>query len=343
MANSESPERVLLAHGEGGAMMRRLIQDRIIHSLGEAAEVAMDDAALLPKSKRPLAMTTDSYVVSPLFFPGGDIGRLAVFGTVNDLAVRGAVAQYLSLAVILEEGLPLSCLDQVMASIRESALLAGVTIVCGDTKIVPSGAADKLFINTTGVGELLKSAPPGASAIQPGDRLIVSGPIGQHGIAVLCEREQLNLSPVPESDCQPLTAVTRQLQDVCGAELRAMRDATRGGVAAVLHEWAEASDATMSIDEAEIPLTPGVQGCCELLGLDPLHIANEGTFVAAVAPSRAQEALQCIRESSIEGATSASIIGTVAPRGVAKVTVRRSLGSEQPLIEPAGAPLPRIC
>lgn len=334
-------ERVTLAHGEGGRLMRKLVRDRIITALGNSSLMLMDDAARLPPIDGRLAVTTDSFVVSPLFFPGGDIGSLAVYGTVNDLAVSGARPMYLTLSLILEEGLPLLILDRVLQSVAEAAGKTNVQVVAGDTKVVPHGAADGLFINTTGVGQLIEPVPPGPDALVEGDALIVTGPIGRHGIAVLCVREELALEPPPASDSAPLVAAAEILRDRLGTQLRAMRDATRGGVAAVLHEWAEASKRTLTIDEQTVRVSPDVRGACELLGLDPLHVANEGTMVVAVEPEGVETALAALR--SLPESAQATRIGTVTARQVAPVTIRRTLGSEQPLDDPLGAPLPRIC
>lgn len=334
-------ERVTLAHGEGGRLMRQLIRDRIITQLGSATLRTMDDAAQLAKVDGRLAATTDSFVVSPLFFPGGDIGSLAVFGTVNDLAVSGAQPLYLTLSLILEEGLPLELLDSVLESVAQAASTARVEIVAGDTKVVPRGAVDGLFINTTGIGALVEPVPPGPTGLREGDELIVSGSIGRHGIAVLCAREELGLEPPPASDCAPLVAACEVLRERLGSRLQAMRDATRGGVAAVLHEWAEASGLTMTIAEDGLPVTPDIRGACELLGLDPLHIANEGTMVVAVAPDGAEEAVAALR--TLPQTSGAARMGSITARQIAPVTVRRLLGSQQPLDDPLGAPLPRIC
>ena len=230
-------QRIALAHGEGGRLMRGLIRERVIAKLPGECLSEMEDAARLAKIDGPLAMTTDSFVVSPLFFPGGDIGSLCIFGTVNDLAVSGARPLYLSLSLILEEGLPLAVLDRILESISLAAKQTEVQIVTGDNKVVPHGAADGLFITTTGVGQLIDPVPPGGSALCEGDELIVTGPIGRHGMAVLCAREALALEPPPSSDCASLANVAQRLRDELGTRLRAMRDATRGGVGAVLHEW----------------------------------------------------------------------------------------------------------
>ncbi len=332
-------DRVLLAHGEGGAAMRRLIAEHIVPRLSDSPR-PLDDAVVLPRLDGLPVLTTDAFVVSPLFFPGGDIGSLSVFGTVNDLVVRGAEPLWLTLSLILEEGLPLAVLDRVLDSIAAAAKRCGVVVVTGDTKVVPRGAADGLFISTTGLGQLAERHPTGPTTIADGDVLLVSGPIGRHGIAVLAEREQLGFEPPPRSDCAPLTDVVRSLRSA-GIQPRALRDATRGGVTAVLHEWARDCGRTLAIDETLIPLTADVRGACELLGLDPLHIANEGTLLAAVDRADAERALRAMQ--SVSGFERAAIIGSVRPRGIVPVVVRRGSSREQPLIEPTGAPLPRIC
>jgi hydrogenase expression/formation protein HypE len=294
----------------------------------------------LPQLAGPSAITTDSFVVTPLFFPGGDFGSLAVFGTANDLAVVGARPRWLALSLILEEGLPLRTLDRVLDSIASAARSIDVEIVTGDTKVVPRGTADQLFINTTGLGELIDSVPPGPQAIGVGDVLLVSGPIGRHGIAVLAARHQFGFEPPPQSDCGPLFASVEALR-TSGIACRALRDATRGGIAAVLHEWAASCHLTFEIDEAELPVTDDVRGACELLGLDPLFVACEGTMVIAVEPGLAKRSLAALRQRP-ESAR-ASVIGRVTQSGIAPVVVRRMLGRLHPLDEPAGAPLPRIC
>tara|TARA_R110002111_G_scaffold2705_5_gene18025 strand:- start:11242 stop:12318 length:1077 start_codon:yes stop_codon:yes gene_type:complete len=332
---------VTLAHGEGGRLSRKLVQERIVRVLKNEYLVALNDAAQLPEIRGPVALTTDSFVVSPLFFPGGDIGSLAVFGTVNDLAVSGARPLWLTLSLIMEEGLPLVILDRILESIAKAAEETNIKIVAGDTKVVPRGAADGLFINTAGVGELITPIPPGPASLQENDELIVSGPIGRHGIAVLAVREELGLEPVPLSDCGSLIRPVDRLREELGDQIRCLRDATRGGVAAVLHEWAEACELTLSIDERSLPVSPDVRGVCELLGLDPLHVANEGTMVVAVKQGAADAALKALH--SLSETAGARLIGTVTPRGIAPVTVRRTLGREQPLDDPLGSPLPRIC
>ena len=328
-------EHITLAHGEGGRLMRNLIRERIFASFRNEVLQSMDDAARLPGIKGDVAMTTDSFVVSPLLFPSGDIGSLAVYGTVNDLAVSGAVPLYLTFSLIVEEGLPLAVLDRVLASAASAAARANVQIVGGDTKVVPHGAADGLFINTTGVGQLVEPVLPGPSALREGDALLVSGPIGRHGIAVLCAREELGLEPPPQSDTAPVVDACQLFRERLGLRVRAMRDATRGGVAAVLHEWAEAANLTLTVFADKVPVSPEVNGACELLGLDALHIANEGTMVIAVENSSAQEAVDVLQTLPL--AVQAAQFGTVTARQLAPVTIHRTLGSAQPLDAPRRA------
>jgi hydrogenase expression/formation protein HypE len=339
-------ECITLAHGEGGRLSRCLVRERLLHRFSNDSLRPLGDAALLVAAGRllydptTLAFTTDGYTVSPLFFPGGDIGQLAVFGTVNDLAVSGATPRWLSLALIVEEGLPWTVFDRVLDSLQTAAHLADVTIVTGDTKVVPCGTADGLFITTSGIGVLRTPAPPGPQALQPGDVLIVSGPIGCHGAAILCAREQFDFDPPPASDCAPLTVPLTALYDA-GITPRAMRDATRGGVAAVLHEWAEASGQSCTIEEGALPIRHNVRAVCELLGLDPLHLANEGTCVLATPPAAVEPTLEVLRRCEIT--QHAGVIGRIGPARRTAVSVIRATGREVPLDEPPGAPLPRIC
>ena len=332
--------RITLGHGEGGRLSRRLIRERLLPRFDNDQLRSLGDAALLTTNGGQLAFSTDGYTVTPLFFPGGDIGRLAVFGTVNDLAVSGAVPRWLSLSLIIEEGLPWSVLDRVLDSIQAAAALAHVAIVTGDTKVVPRGAADMLFITTSGLGEVLAPAPPGPAALQPDDVLIVSGPIGCHGAAILCAREQFGFEPPPSSDCAPLTEPLIALH-AARITPRAVRDATRGGVAAVLHEWAETCQLTCVVEEAAIPIDIQVRAVCELLGLDPLHLANEGTFVLATRPELVEPTLNELHQHEVSNR--AAVIGRVSQRRITPVMVVRGIGREVALDEPSGAPLPRIC
>ena len=331
---------IALAHGEGGRLTRRLIQDRIAPHFNNLFLSPLGDSAVLPALNGPVVFSTDSFVVSPLFFPGGDIGKLAVNGTVNDLLMSGARPRWLSLSFIIEEGLSLEILDRVLKSVVAAAEIAEVQVVTGDTKVVPKGCCDQLFLNTSGVGEWIPPAPPGPQSLQPGDALIVSGPIGRHGIAVLASRESMAVDPAPTSDCAPLTGAVEALRRR-QIPVRALRDATRGGVAAVLHEWAHAGNCSLVLDESQINVTSEVRGVCELLGLDPLHVANEGTMVAAVAEEFADRAVAALRTAAVSAA--AARVGEVIPKTATSVFVRTLFGRNRPLDEPLGAPLPRIC
>ncbi len=327
--------------------MRRLIEERILPRFGQSdVASAPGDAAVLSEIGGQLAFTTDSFVVSPLFFPGGDIGRLAVLGTVNDLAVAGAQPLWMSLSLIIEEGLPVAVLDRVLDSAAAAAREADVHVVTGDTKVVPRGAADGLFINTSGIGRVLPPPPSGPQTVGVGDELIVTGPIGRHGIAILAAREQFGFMPPPETDCDSLLEPVQALRDAglfseSDNAIRALRDATRGGVTAVLQEWAQACGLTLTIREADVPISPDVRGVAELLGIDPLHVACEGTMLVAVRMGAGKDAVAALRASPVS--RGAAIIGAVHPRTVAPVTIRRVLGNELPLDEPSGVMLPRIC
>jgi hydrogenase expression/formation protein HypE len=278
--------------------------------------------------------------VSPLFFPGGDIGRLAVFGTVNDLVVSGSEPLWLSLSLIIEEGMPISTIDRILDSIRAAADASHVQIVTGDTKVVPRGAADQLFITTAGIGRRLSNGPQGVASLQEGDAIIVSGPIGRHGAAILCAREKLDFDPVPASDCAPLRSALLSLLEA-GLVPKAVRDATRGGVAAVLHEWAEASQLGCTIFDDKIPTTPQVRAICELLGLDALHLANEGTFVLSTSRELVARTLEHLQQ--FEVSASAVEIGFIRRQESTRVSIVRLSGREVPVEDPSGAPLPRIC
>ncbi len=332
--------RISLAHGEGGRLMRRLLSERILPALADVAPAGDADAAILARLAGQVVFTTDSYVVSPLFFPGGDIGKLAVIGTTNDLAVSGARPLWLSLSLIIEEGFELTLLDRVLRSVADAAREIGISIVTGDTKVVPRGAADGLFINTAGVGVLLEPRWPGPGELQCGDELVVTGTIGQHGTAVMIAREQFVVEPCPISDCASLVPAVDALRRA-EVPVVALRDATRGGVSAVLREWAAKCGWTLAVDEREVPVTPEVRGMCELLGLDPLHVANEGTMVVAVREGFGGAAVEAL--SRVPVARQAAIMGQVQERRVSLVVVQRGLGRYLPLDEPLGAPLPRIC
>jgi hydrogenase expression/formation protein HypE len=331
---------ITLAHGEGGPQTQRLIQQLVLPMLGNECLRRLEDAARLTAASNHLAFTTDSFVVSPLFFPGGDIGQLAVFGTTNDLIVAGAKPRWLSLSLIIEEGLPIELLRRVLHSAADAAKSIDVEIVAGDTKVVPRGAADQLFMNTSGIGELIEPTPPGAAALQLGDELLVTGPIGQHGVAILAYRENLGFEPAPQSDCASLWDAAQALREA-GVPVRAMRDATRGGVGAVLHEWAAVSGHTLAIESSALPTSPETRGICELLGLDPLFLANEGMMLVALPAGYSQSALTALHKR--EPYRSARCIGKVVARRVSPVLARGTLGQQRPLDAPTGPALPRIC
>ncbi len=332
---------ITLAHGEGARLTRQLIDDHIRSRFNNPHLNELSDASHLRLAGNRIAVTTDSFVVSPLFFPGGDIGSLAVHGTVNDLAVSGATPRWITLSMILEEGLPLSVLTRVLDSVAKTARECDVEVVAGDTKVVPRGAADGMFLNTTGIGELRDPVPLGPRSIEPGDAILVSGPIGRHGIAILCAREELTFDPAPRTDSASLFAVVDLMCRTASDDVRAIRDATRGGVSAVLHEWSAASGLSFRLTESQIPVSSDVRGASELLGLDPLHIANEGTLVAAIAPSAVDAILETLRVHP--QSADAAIIGSAVVKTLSPVTIQRTLGREQPVDEPTGAMLPRIC
>jgi hydrogenase expression/formation protein HypE len=333
-------ECVLLAHGEGGSLMRRFIQNEILPTLDNEYLRAVGDSAVMPPLAGHLAFSTDSFVVSPLFFPGGDIGSLAIYGTVNDLAMAGARPLWMSLALILEEGLELAVLRQVLISVANAARRVGAVVVTGDTKVVPRGAADRMFLTVSGIGEIAGVAPPGPAALHLGDEIIVSGSLARHGIAVLAAREGFDFDPAPISDSAPLVEPVMELL-AARIPVRALRDATRGGLGAVLHEWAHASGMTLAIVEELLPIDQAIRGACELLGLDPIHIANEGTMVIAVPNGESARAIEILHR--LPETRQATRIGKVEQRGLAPVAVQRLTGCWTPLDEPPGAPLPRIC
>jgi len=353
---SEDQEVISLAHGEGARASRRLLLEFILPRLhkrrhqtqvlsnlsgGNFVGGVIQDAAEIITNRQQLAFCTDSHTITPLIFPGGDLGSLAVFGTVNDLAVAGAVPRWISLSLILEEGLRLSTLGAILESCASAASECGVEIVTGDTKVVPRGAVDAIFLNTSGIGEFHDAPPPGPSSIQVGDRIIVSSSIGRHGTAVLGLRNGLKWSSDFCSDCRTVFPAILALRRSLPSGIRCMRDATRGGVGAVLQEWAWERGLTLNLNESAIPVSSEVRGACELFGIDPLHLANEGTFVAVVAAEVASKAVSAIR--LCDGFADAADIGEVHPRGISPVSIRRFGGRIRPLDEPTGAPLPRIC
>ncbi|WP_435210425.1 hydrogenase expression/formation protein HypE [Streptomyces sp. bgisy034] len=332
-------EVVLLGHGAGGRLTAELL-DRLVLPALDGDTGPMEDAALLP-GYRELVISTDGFVVSPLFFPGGDIGSLAVHGTVNDLAMRGAWPLALSVSLIIEEGLPLAELRAVLASLGKAAQDVGVPVVTGDTKVVGRGAADRLFINTTGIGQRHGALHPSAALARPGDAVLLSGPIGLHGTTVLSTRERLGFESDIASDTRPLHRLVRTLVPF-GADVHVLRDPTRGGLAAALNEIARDSSVTVEIDESAVPVPEPVASACDLLGLDPLIVANEGCLVAFVAGDAAESALHAMRSLS-EGA-GAVRIGEVPAYGPAgRVTLRTLVGARRIMEMPLGEQLPRIC
>jgi hydrogenase expression/formation protein HypE len=342
---SARAETVLLAHGSGGQLSHELVERVFARRFDNPILAALNDAAVLDalagKDGSRLAFTTDSYVISPLVFPGGDIGKLAVCGTVNDLAVMGAEPRYLSAAYILEEGLPISTLERVVASMAETARAVGVQIVTGDTKVVDHGAADGLFINTAGLGVVEAGLDVQPRNLRAGDQILVSGTVGDHGIAVMMVREGLQFSTDLQSDCAPLHGLVASLLAACPGTVRCMRDPTRGGLVATLNEWAQAAGVGIVVEESAIPLREQVRGACEILGLDPLYVANEGKVVVAVAPEHAEDALAALRAHPL--GREAAIIGLVTADHPRRVVARTPIGARRILDMLVGEQLPRIC
>jgi hydrogenase expression/formation protein HypE len=331
---------ITLAHGGGGRLMHRLIDDLFADVFHNPQLRTDHDGAILPASSRPLAFTTDSHVVSPLFFPGGDIGTLAVCGTVNDLAMCGARPLALSVGFILEEGLSTRDLRNVAASMRRMADVAGVSIVTGDTKVVEKGHGDGLYINTSGIGEVLCDPPPGPERLQAGDAVILSGDVGRHGVAVMAAREGLNFRTTLESDCAPLNSVVTELAEA-GFDLHAMRDLTRGGLATALVELLDAASLSLEFEEETVPLSPEVRSACELLGLDPLYVANEGRFVVILPAEQAENALEVLRRHPVS--EQACLLGTLQATDGLPLTARTAMGTRRVLSLLSGEQLPRIC
>jgi hydrogenase expression/formation protein HypE len=333
-------EQVLLGHGSGGTLTAQLLQDVILPAFTNPALDRLDDQAVLDRPPGRLAFTTDSYVVTPLFFPGGDIGQLAVHGTVNDLAMGGARPLALSVGFILEEGLPIETLRRVVASIAAAARAAGVPIVTGDTKVVGRGAADQLFLNTSGIGVVPDGVALTAGSVRPGDAVLLSGTVGDHGMAIMAARGALGLEGDLRSDTAALHGLVAALLAAC-PDARALRDPTRGGVATTLHEIAAHAAVGIRIRDDAVPVKDEVRGACEILGLDPLFVANEGKLVAFVPETAADRALSALRAHPL--GRGAARIGSVteAPRGL--VVVETALGSTRVLERPYGELLPRIC
>ncbi|HMP89336.1 MAG TPA: hydrogenase expression/formation protein HypE [Kiritimatiellia bacterium] len=332
---------VTLAHGGGGSLMRRLIRDMFTCAFGCDNVQANMDSAILELASQRIAFTTDSFVVRPLFFPGGDIGALAINGTVNDLAMVGAEPRYLSCGMILEEGLSMQALWQIVTSMKHAADQASVTIVTGDTKVVDKGKGDGIFINTAGIGVFEHTLVIGPKSIKPGDDILVSGDIGRHGMAILCAREELALDVPIQSDCAPLNRIVRAML-VAGIELHALRDATRGGLASALIEMTDDAGVTISIREKDIPVREEVRGACELLGIDPLYVANEGCFVMALPAEQSDMALELLAKHGATGASPAKI-GKVESNSGGRLILHSLIGAKRYLDLHHGEQLPRIC
>lgn len=333
-------EKILLGYGSGGKLSHRLINDVMLKAFDNPALRRLDDSAVINCRGGRLAYSTDSYVVSPIFFPGGDIGSLAVNGTVNDLSMMGAVPLCLSLSLIIEEGLSMECLKKIISSVKVCAKEAGVNIVTGDTKVVESGAADKIFINTSGIGVIPKGINISGSNAKPGDRIILSGPIGEHGIAILNERNKLNFKGKLKTDCQPLNGLVQKMLQA-GSHIHCLRDPTRGGLATTLNEIASSSGVGMEIEENKISVRREVMSACEILGLDPLYVANEGRLIAVVKQSEAQKIVAVMRKT--KWARDAAVIGEVSGDRGKKVILKTAIGGKRILDMLSGEQLPRIC
>ena len=335
---------VLLAHGGGGRLTHQLIEQMFLSAYGNSLLNEQHDGAVFELPAGRFAFTTDSYVIQPLFFPGGDIGALAVNGTVNDLAMCGAKPLYLSAGFIIEEGLPMDTLRRIVESMKRAAEAAEVQLVTGDTKVVNRGKGDGIFINTAGIGQVVARQPVSPVSVRPGDTIILSGDIGRHGIAVMAVREGLEFESTIESDCAPLNGIVLALLEA-GIEIHCLRDLTRGGLASTLVEIAEAAKLHCEIDEISIPVREDVRGACEILGFDPLYVANEGRFAAFVPAREAERALTILRKHPL--GTAAQVIGSVNAVGEERhrglVTLRSRIGAMRVVDMISGEQLPRIC
>jgi hydrogenase expression/formation protein HypE len=330
---------VTLAHGAGGKATRALVEGLFVEELGNPLLEPLGDSAFLELNGSRLAFTTDSYVVKPIFFPGGDIGELAVNGTVNDLAVSGAVPLALSAGFVVEEGFPVTDLRRIAASMAAAAATVGVPVATGDTKVVERGHGDGVYVNTAGVG-IVGNVELGPERVQPGDRVLVSGTIGDHGMAVMIARGELDLEVELESDTAPMHELAKALVEL-GSAVRWLRDPTRGGLATALNELAEEAELAVVLDETALPLRPAVVGACEILGIDPLYVANEGKLVAVVASDVAEGALAALR-THVLGAE-AAIVGEIRADPAGLVVLETALGGSRIVDMLVGDPLPRIC
>ncbi|WP_371371988.1 hydrogenase expression/formation protein HypE [Sporomusa aerivorans] len=337
----KAPERILLGHGSGGRLSHDLIKHFILPAFANPVLSELHDGARLTIDGARLAFSTDSYVVKPRFFPGGDIGKLAVCGTVNDLAMCGAEPLYLSAGFIVEEGLPAGELQQIIASMQSAALAAGVAIVTGDTKVVEKGAVDGLYINTAGIGRILPGVDIDARRVKPGQTVIVSGYLGDHAIAVMSERHGLTLPAQIVSDCAPLNKLVRELLTAVPAAVTMLRDPTRGGLATTLNEIAADAGVGIILEENAVPVRPEVQAVCEILGFDPLYLANEGKVIVIVEKEYNEQVLAIMRQNALAG--SACIIGTVTEKPPGQVALKTMVGGLRLVDMLAGEQLPRIC
>ncbi|MEO6712474.1 MAG: hydrogenase expression/formation protein HypE [Mycobacteriales bacterium] len=334
-------ERITMAHGAGGKASRALVEGLVVPLLANPALEALSDAGLLMVGTSRLALTTDAYVVHPIRFPGGSIGELAVNGTVNDLAVSGARPVALSAALILEEGLDTALLEGEITAMAEAARIADVHVITGDTKVVERGKCDSMYIITTGVGVVAEGVALSPTLVRPGDKVLVSGTVGDHGIAIMLARGNLDIEADVRSDTQPLWSLASALLAVCGVGLHCMRDATRGGVATVLNEIALAAEVGVVLEESRVPVRPEVIGAGEILGIDPLYVANEGKLVAFVAPEHADAALAAMR--ALPAGRDAAIVGEVRDEPPGRVLGRTAFGGHRLIDMLVGDPLPRIC
>jgi hydrogenase expression/formation protein HypE len=335
-----SDDVILLAHGSGGLLSHELVENVFLPHLGHP-DGALEDATEIELGARRVVMSTDSYVIRPIVFPGGDIGKLAICGTVNDLAMRGARPLYLTAGFIIEEGLPLAELGRIVTSMAETATRAGVRVVAGDTKVVEHGSADRLFINTAGVGVVPEGTCITAGGARPGDVVLVSGAMGDHGLAIMTQREGLRFDGPLQSDCAPLNGLVADMLAAAGGGIHVLRDPTRGGLATALNELAAASGVEIIIDESAVPVHDAVRAASELLGLDPLYVANEGKLIAIVAPEAAEAVLKAMRAHPL--GREAAIVGAVNDKHPGRVVLRTPLGTHRLLDMLAGEQLPRIC
>lgn len=334
-------DRVQLGHGSGGKLAAELLRERFLPHLGNEILGQLGDAAVVSLGCAEIAMSTDTFVVNPVEFPGGNIGSLAVHGTLNDLAMMGARPAFLSAGFVLEEGLEIEVLDRVIRAMADAAGAAGVPLVTGDTKVVERGKADRLFINTTGIGAISGDFRPGPAGAREGDAILVSGPIGRHGMAIMAAREGLGLELELESDCATLWPLVERLRDALGADVHALRDPTRGGVASALNEIAQASGIGFRLEETVLPVPPTVRSVCEMLGLDPLYVANEGILLAIVPGRRAEDALEALRSHPL--GAEARLIGRAISEHPGMVTMRTFMGGTRVVDLLPGDQLPRIC